>query len=104
MATIERLRADAPGAAIFMIARDSSPDLILQSMRAGANEFFAWPPLDEAFHEALRRTAARLQSSPTTRTQAFVLMFLGAKGGVGTTTLAVNCAVDLARLSARGRP
>src|SRR5258708_6153282 len=44
MSTIERLRADAPGSAIFMIARDASPDLILESMRAGANEFFAWPP------------------------------------------------------------
>jgi pilus assembly protein CpaE len=102
MATIERLRPIAPGAAIFMIAAEASPDLILQSMRAGANEFFAWPPQDAPFHEALRRTAARVQSSPTTRAQAFVLMFLGAKGGVGTTTLAVNCAVDLARLS--GRP
>ena len=101
MGTIERLRAGAPGSAIFMIAAEASPDLILQSMRAGANEFFAWPPMDAAFHEALRRTAARLQSSPTTRTQAFVLMFLGAKGGVGTTTLSVNCAVDLARLSGR---
>jgi len=42
-----------------------------------------------------------VQSSSTTRAQAYVLMFLGAKGGVGTTTLAVNTAVDLARLSGR---
>ena len=52
-------------------------------------------------HEAIARTASRVQSSSTTRPQAYVLMFLGAKGGVGTTTLAVNCAVDLARLSGR---
>jgi pilus assembly protein CpaE len=101
MKTVERLRAGAPGGAIFMIAAEASPDLILQSMRAGANEFFAWPPQDAAFQEALQRTAARAQTSPTTKSQAFVLMFLGAKGGVGTTTLAVNCAVDLARLSGR---
>jgi len=101
MATVERLRAAAPAATIFMIAAEASPDLILKSMRAGANEFFAWPPPDGAFHEAIGRTAARAQASPAARANACVVMFLGAKGGVGTTTLAVNCAVDLARLSGR---
>ena len=101
MATIERLRSTNAAAAIFMVAAEASPDLILQSMRAGANEFFAWPPQEPAFHEAVSRTAARVQSSSATRAQAYVLMFLGAKGGVGTTTLAVNTAVDLARLSGR---
>jgi pilus assembly protein CpaE len=101
MATVERLRSTNAAAAIFMVAAEASPDLILQSMRAGANEFFAWPPQAPAFHEAVSRTAARVQSSSTTRAQAYVLMFLGAKGGVGTTTLAVNTAVDLARLSGR---
>ena len=101
MATIERLRTGGATAAIFMVAAEASPELILQSMRAGANEFFAWPLQDNAFHEALTRTAGRVQSSSSTRPQAYVLMFLGAKGGVGTTTLAVNCAVDLARMSGR---
>jgi len=101
MATVERLRSGGAAAAIFVIAAEAAPDLILQSMRAGANEFFAWPPQDAALHEAIARTASRVQSSSTTRPQAYVLMFLGAKGGVGTTTLAVNCAVDLARLSGR---
>ncbi len=39
MGTIERLRAGLPGAAIFAVARVAEPDLILQAMRAGANEF-----------------------------------------------------------------
>jgi len=101
MTTIERLRANNAAAAVFMIAAEASPDLILQAMRAGANEFFAWPPQEAPFHEAVARTAARVQSSSPARAQAYVLMFLGAKGGVGTTTLAVNTAVDLARLSGR---
>jgi pilus assembly protein CpaE len=70
-------------------------------MRAGANEFFAWPLQEAPFNEAIARAASRVQSTSGTRAQAYVLMFLGAKGGVGTTTLAVNCAVDLRRLSGR---
>jgi pilus assembly protein CpaE len=101
MTTVERLRAAGTAGAIFVVAAEASPDLILQSMRAGANEFFAWPLPDNAFDEAIGRAATRVQSSPGAKAQAYVLMFLGAKGGVGTTTLAVNSAVDLARLSGR---
>jgi DNA-binding NarL/FixJ family response regulator len=44
MSTIERMRAASPNAGIFVVAMQADPDLILQSMRAGANEFFTWPP------------------------------------------------------------
>ena len=57
MSSIERLRAGAAGAGIFAVAMAADPDLILQSMRAGANEFFTWPPDEETFHGAVRRTA-----------------------------------------------
>jgi pilus assembly protein CpaE len=101
MATIERLRASAPNAGIFVVALQADPELILQSMRAGANEFFTWPPPEETFHGAVRRTAARRETTQGTRTTATTLVFFGAKGGAGTTTLAVNCGVELARLSKR---
>ena len=101
MTTIERLRGGTPGAAIFAIALTADPDLILQSMRAGANEFFPWPPSEETFHGAIRRTAARRESTQGARPAATTLVFFGAKGGAGTTTIAVNCAVELARLSKR---
>src|SRR5438876_6731909 len=101
MPGIERLRASAPGAGIFAIALEADPDVILQSMRAGANEFFTWPPDEETFHGAIRRTAARRESAQGARPPAATLVFFGAKGGAGTTTLAVNCAIELARLSKR---
>src|SRR5262245_11493986 len=50
MASIERLRAGAPSAGIFAVALTADPDLILHSMRAGANEFFIWPPAEDTFH------------------------------------------------------
>ena len=99
MAGIERLRAASPGAGIFAVAQTADPDVILSSMRAGANEFFTWPPPDETFHGAIRRSAARRETAQGAKPTATSLVFFGAKGGAGTTTVAVNCGVELARLS-----
>jgi pilus assembly protein CpaE len=111
MAAIERLRAGGPSLAIFAIAGAAEPDLILQAMRAGANEFFPWLPggttqqsrsMEESFHGAVRRTAARREAANAgTRQPCVTHVFLGAKGGAGTTTVSVNCAVELARLTKR---
>ncbi len=100
LAAIERLRAAHPTTAIFAIAVATDPELILQAMRAGANEFFTWPPQQDGFYGALRRTAARRESAQAAARQpSATLVFFGAKGGSGTTTVAVNCAVELARLT-----
>jgi len=111
LATIERLRAGHEGIPIFAIAAAAESDLILQAMRAGANEFFPWNTggttpasraMEESFNGAVRRTAARREASSAGARQPCVThVFLGAKGGAGTTTVAVNCAVELARLSKR---
>jgi pilus assembly protein CpaE len=112
MATIERLRASQPGAAIFAFAASAEPDLILQAMRAGANEFFTWVSptdggqaargMEESFHGAIRRTHARREAAHAgARPPCVTHVFLGAKGGAGATTVSVNCAVELARLSKR---
>lgn len=101
MSSIERLRASAPAAGIFAIAMTADPDLILHAMRAGANEFFIWPPAEETFHGAVRRTATRRETVAGAKPAATTLVFFGAKGGAGTTTMAVNCAVEVARQSRR---
>jgi pilus assembly protein CpaE len=111
MAAIERLRANHQTLAIFAIAGSAEPDLILQAMRAGANEFFMWMAgaatqasraMEESFHGAVRRTAARRDAANAgARPPCVTHVFLGAKGGAGTTTVAVNCAVELARLTKR---
>jgi pilus assembly protein CpaE len=99
MSSIERLRASTAGAGIFAVAMAADPDLILQSMRAGANEFFTWPPDEETFHGAVRRTAGRRETAQGAKPSATTLVFFGAKGGAGTTTVAVNSGVEIARLS-----
>ncbi|HKY21896.1 MAG TPA: hypothetical protein VJM31_11830 [Vicinamibacterales bacterium] len=104
MSTIERFRASWPTTSIFAIASTAEPDQILQAMRSGANEFLAWslgdggPPLAETFLTALQRTVERTRSKDGAHS-ATVLSFFGTKGGAGTTTLAVNSAIEIARAS-----
>ncbi len=58
--------------------------------------------MEESFHGAVRKTAARREAAHAgTRQPCVSHVFLGAKGGAGTTTVSVNCAVELARLSKR---
>jgi pilus assembly protein CpaE len=76
-------------------------------MRAGANEYLAWPigvpgaSLKDSFQTALKRTSDRHRPTRDAGRSGVTLSFFGAKGGAGTTTLAVNTAIDIARLSKR---
>ena len=97
MARAELWRASNP-AGVFAVASDCSPDLILRAMRAGANEFFAWPLPDATFHEAVNRASTRVAATAGSA-PARTIVFIGAKGGAGTTTVAVNCGMEIARLS-----
>ena len=95
--TIERFRSSWPTATIFAIASSTQPEQILQAMRAGANEYLAWP-LDDSFNMAIRKAAERAKSKDGARNST-VLSFFGVKGGAGTTTVAVNSAIEIARIS-----
>jgi pilus assembly protein CpaE len=94
---IERLRASWPTATIFAIASSAQPEQILHAMRAGANEYLGWP-LDDSFTAAIHRAAERARPKDGTRSST-VLSFFGVKGGAGTTTIAVNSAIEIARTS-----
>jgi pilus assembly protein CpaE len=104
---IERLRSSWPSASIFAVAASSEPDQILRAMRAGANEYLAWPlrepgaSLSESFKTALKRTTNRQRPAKDSGRSTVTLSFFGAKGGAGTTTVAVNTAIEIARLSKR---
>jgi pilus assembly protein CpaE len=83
-------------AAVIALSASQDPDVLLRAMRAGCAEFIG-PDFDDA---TLTDTMNRLHQKwsaksvrPTAR--GSVLTFFGAKGGVGTTTLAVHLAMYL---------
>jgi pilus assembly protein CpaE len=86
--TLRRRHTDI-GSAIVVSSLD--PKLIIEAMRAGCNECVAEPLSAPALDEAVRKLL--VHAAPEAPRQ--VLAFVGAKGGVGTTTLAVNAAAAL---------
>jgi pilus assembly protein CpaE len=83
-------RQPAPG--IVIVAASLAPAMMLDAMRAGAKGFVAAPLSPEQLDDAIKGLVG---PRPTKTCQ--LIAFVGAKGGVGTTTLAVNAATALAR-------
>lgn len=102
MQLVEKLRGWAPASFIIAVANEADPNLILKAMRAGVSEFLVHPPTDDTFNEAIRHAITRRDQSQEAAAVARTMVFLGGKGGSGTTTVAVNSGVDVARMS--GRP
>lgn len=86
----------------FVIGTASRPDstLILQAMRAGVHEFIVSPPDPTELASAIDRLVRR---GETETQQGKTIAVYSAKGGVGTTTVAINLAFALARHVARQR-
>ena len=83
-------------AALVALSSSQDPDVLLRAMRAGCTEFIGGELDQDAFTDALMKFHERWSAKavrPATR--GTVLSFLGAKGGVGATTLAVHLATYL---------
>jgi pilus assembly protein CpaE len=91
-AELAAVRRALPDAGVVVVASTLDPARMLDAMRAGVNEFLTDPlSLDD-----VRSAVARVSALQPAMQQAKTFAFLGAKGGVGTTTLAVNVATALA--------
>lgn len=93
---IHKLKNDLPEMGIILTSQDASPDLILRSMRVGAQEFLPRPINIPELAEAVRRLAGR-QTARAERTPGKIITVFSNKGGVGVTSLATNLAVSFAK-------
>jgi len=85
-----------PDVRVLVASSDRDPDLILRVVRAGAADFVGLPLQREPLMESLSRAARRGGvESGTSAPRGRVMAFLGAKGGCGATSVAVNLAATL---------
>jgi pilus assembly protein CpaE len=95
IADLQAIRSRHPRIAVVIIA-NLDATLMLEAMRAGLTECIPAPIEGKVLDAALKRVSA----SPST-TKGELIAVIGAKGGVGTTTVAVNTATTLASIAKR---
>ena len=93
------LRRHHPNTGVMIIAAALEPALLVEAMRAGVTEVVAEPFEQEDLERAVNRVSVQTAGSEL----GTVVGFIGAKGGVGTTTVAVNIATTLGTLGKPGR-
>jgi CheY-like chemotaxis protein len=103
-----RLRADpaTAGMPIIMFTAKALVDDKVAGFQAGADDYLTKPVHSDELAsrvEAVLLRATQRQGRAQLSLRAKVIGFVGSKGGAGTTTLAVNIAVSLARGPAKGK-
>ena len=93
------LRRNHPNTGVMIIASVLDPALLVEAMRAGVTEVVAEPFTQEDLESAVNRASAHSVGVELGQ----VIGFIGAKGGVGTTTVAVNVATMLGPMSKPGK-
>jgi pilus assembly protein CpaE len=95
---IESLLNSDAVAEVFLISENSVPAVLLQAIRTGAKEFFPQPINEIEVRQALERFKDRRDKPGRKDADGIgrIITVIGSKGGVGTTTVAVNLAVNIA--------
>jgi pilus assembly protein CpaE len=92
---VQRLCSEFTSTAVICASRDSSPDLILRSMRAGARDFIRLPVNEDELSTVIERTnefsSEHAQDEPAKRGRAIAVF--SSKGGCGVSLIATNLAM-----------
>ncbi len=87
---------------VMVYSSQIDPEMLVRCMRAGAREFLTQPVTPKTIAEAMVRASVRRPTTPTVkRAMGDLLVFVGAKGGSGVTTVATNFAISLAQESGK---
>jgi pilus assembly protein CpaE len=92
------IRRQHPATGVVIATAALDPALLLEAMRAGVNEVVTEPLTQENLTAAIARVARQRGGAEPGQSFAFI----GAKGGVGTTTVAVNVAASLGAVVPKG--
>ena len=91
---VQRMVVECPSTAVICASRESSPDLILHSLRAGARDFIRLPINDDELNTVIERTtefASHNTEEPKRRGKAIAVF--SSKGGCGCSLIATNLAM-----------
>lgn len=83
---------------VFLLSDNSDPQILIKAIRMGVNEFLPLPFKPDMLKDSITRFLDRQKKrrNKISEKSGHIISVVGSKGGVGTTTIAVNLAVTLA--------
>lgn len=90
------------GVEVFLTSSTPDPQALIEAMRAGVKEFFPQPLDKENIKKTLTEFTERREIPNASVAKGRIINVMGSKGGVGTTTVAVNLASSLKVLDGIG--
>lgn len=97
---VKELEQSAPGVQFVAIAHTTDPQVLIDVMRVGIREFLSLPFNLQVLADCINRLREALDKRPVVLDSTDLLFsFLPSKAGSGTSTIAVNAAMAMARLN-----
>lgn len=100
---INAIQTSGAAGELFLTSSRTEPEILLRALRAGAKEFFPQPINKEEVRASFikfKEWRAQAAQGEGKERKGKIINVLGSKGGVGTTTVAVNLAANFANVSA----
>jgi pilus assembly protein CpaE len=95
LSRVQAIKNNFPKTTLFVVSENKDHQNIIAVMKAGVSEYLVEPVQEGLLHNAIEEVRAKLANSGRLA-QGRVYSFVSAKGGVGSTVLAVNTAASLA--------
>ncbi|MHC4269366.1 MAG: AAA family ATPase [Planctomycetota bacterium] len=94
----KNLKASGIARDVFLTSSNTDPEILIKAIRAGIKEFFPQPINKEDVKNALIKVKSENKEANDGNSvqKGKIINVFGSKGGVGTTTIAVNLAASLA--------
>ena len=103
---IEKTMMAGKAGNLFLVSGATDPNVLIQALKIGPKGFFHLPLNNDDVRNALLKlhgveSAVKAGMTDTPAKEGTIIYIIGSKGGVGTTTIAVNLATELVRSQAR---
>jgi len=93
---VRAIKEHFPKTTLFVVSENKNHQNIISVMKAGAAEYLVEPFEEDLLFNAIEEARAKFASSGRL-SQGHIYSFISAKGGVGSTVLAVNAAAALSK-------
>ncbi|MGR3310998.1 MAG: AAA family ATPase [Candidatus Brocadiales bacterium] len=96
---IERIAREFPETNILVKSKDKRPETVIKAIRAGAKDFLLDSSSNGELHSAIKKII-RQKEGDTDKDSKIITVFSG-KGGVGTTMITTNLAINLTQITSK---